>query len=93
VFFWNNIAVVVSMIMRHGLSRAEQSTVANLSLEGAINGLAYRILGEMPRQFSFGRRAPELPYATPLILLLLIFILLGIYLCYARIRAVEVVKG
>lgn len=90
--FWQGASSILALVIRHQVGAEAAVTMRFFSIDGAISGLGYRILGSMPPE-------PFRPirgvFPDPLVLsaLLALFILLGVYLCYARIRAVEVVSG
>lgn len=90
--FWQGASSILGVLVRHQIGAEVAVTVRFLSIDGAISGIGYHILGSMPPEPFRSTRA-IFPDAWALGALLAVFILLGIYLCYARIRAVEIVSG
>ncbi len=92
VFFWNIASTILVFAIGQDIGSQAATTIRFFSIDGAISGLGYRILGNMPRQ-GFGGDRVVFPDPVPLAMLLAVAIAIGILLCYRRIRAVEVVTG
>lgn len=91
-FFWNAVSMIASFAMRNQIGDEAAITLRFFSIDGAISGLGYRIIGSMPGQ-GFGAARDVFPAPLPLFALLAAFVILGVFLCYSRVRAVEVISG
>lgn len=92
--FWNSAMFIIMQAMGGGGRHTDQAieTIRSLSIQGSISGLGFNLIGSMPREFiRTGERF--MPSWSPMFLLLAILCAIGIWMAYARIRAVEVIQG
>ncbi|MBV6502405.1 MAG: hypothetical protein AKCLJLPJ_00449 [Fimbriimonadales bacterium] len=93
--FANSAAFILYQALRHGPARlSEQAAefIRSLSIQGAISGIGFDLIGAMPRDVAQFRARPTVEW-QPLAIMLFLLCVLGLFIAYRRIRAVEVIQG